>query len=55
MDPTPTYSDSYKPKSPKFRFKANIKMSHSIRYNLVIIVISIISSNKKFLYKIVRS
>ena len=42
------YSDSYKPKSLKFRPRVNVEMSYSMQYNLVVVVVSVIGSNKKF-------
>jgi hypothetical protein len=39
----------------KFKFKANAETSHSVQYNLVVVVISIIGSSEKFSYRIVRS
>ena len=53
MDSAPVCGNGYKPKSLKFRLRANVKMLHSMRYDLVV-VISIIGGGKKFLYRIVR-
>ena len=53
MDSAPVCGDGYKPKSLKFRFRANAETSHSVRYDLVVVVIGIIGSGKKFLYRIV--
>jgi hypothetical protein len=38
-----------------FRLRANAETSHSVRYNLVVVVMSIIGSGEKFSYGIVRS
>jgi hypothetical protein len=38
-----------------FRLRVNAEMSHSVRYDLVIVVISIIGGNEKFSHRIVRS
>jgi hypothetical protein len=35
--------------------RANIETSYSVRYDLVVVVMSIIGSGEKFLYRIVRS
>jgi hypothetical protein len=35
--------------------RANIETSHSVRYDLVVVVISIIGSSEKFSYRMVRS
>jgi hypothetical protein len=39
----------------KFRSRANAEMSHSVRYDLVVVVISIMGGSEKFSYRIVRS
>jgi hypothetical protein len=39
----------------KFRSRANAETSHSVRYDLVVVVMSIVGSGEKFLYGIVRS
>ena len=54
MDSTPIRGDSYKLKSLKFRFKANVKTSQSVLVNLMVVV-SIIGSSEKFLHRMVRS
>ena len=53
-DSAPVRGDSYKPKSLKFRLRANAETSHSVRYDLVMVV-GIIGGGEKFLYRIVRS
>ena len=55
MDSAPICSDGYKPKSLKFRLRAKAETSYSVRYDLVVVVISIIGSSEKFLYRMVRS
>jgi hypothetical protein len=35
--------------------RANIEISYSVRYDLVVVVISIISGSEKFSYRMVRS
>ena len=54
-DFTPIRSDSYKPRSSKFRLRANAETSHSVRYDIVVVVVSIMGGSKKFSYGIVRS
>jgi hypothetical protein len=39
----------------KFRFRANAETSHSIQYDLIVVVISIIGNSEKFSYRIVKS
>jgi uncharacterized protein (UPF0333 family) len=39
----------------KFRSRANAEMSYSVRYDLVVIVISIVGGGEKFSYGMVRS
>jgi hypothetical protein len=39
----------------KFRSRANTEMSHSVQYNLVVIVMSIIGGGENFSYRMVRS
>jgi hypothetical protein len=39
----------------KFRSRANAEMSHSIQYDLVVVVMSIIGGGEKFSYRMVRS
>ena len=38
-----------------FRLRANIETSHSVRYDLVVVVISIIGGGEKFSHRMVRS
>ena len=38
-----------------FRLRANAETLYSVRYDLVVVVISIVGGSKKFLYRIVRS
>ena len=52
-DFAPVCGNSYKPKSLKFRLRANAEILHSVRYDLVVVV-NIIGSSKKFLYRMVR-
>jgi hypothetical protein len=54
-DSVPIRGDGYKPGSLKFRLRANAETSHSVRYNLVVVVISIVGGSKKFLHGIGRS
>ena len=54
-DSAPVRGDGYEPKSSKFRLRANAETSHSVRYDLVVVVISIVGSGKKFLHGMVRS
>ena len=53
MDSIPIYSNGYKPRSVKFRLKANAETLYSVLVGLVV-VISIMGGSEKFLYKIVR-
>jgi hypothetical protein len=54
-DSAPVRGDGYKPKSSKFRLRANAKTLHSVRYNLVVVVVSIVGGGEKFLHGMVRS
>jgi hypothetical protein len=54
-DSVPVRGDSYEPRSLKFRLRANAEMSHSVRYDFVVVVASVIGGSEKFLYGIVRS
>ena len=54
-DSAPVRGDSYEPESSKFRLRANAEMSHSVRYDLVVVVIGIVGGSEKFSYRIVRS
>ena len=47
MDSAPIYSNGYKPRSLKFRPRANAETSHSVRYDMVVVVASIIGGSKK--------
>ena len=38
MDSAPVRGDGYKPESLKFRLRANAETSHSVRYDLVVVV-----------------
>ena len=38
-----------------FRLRANAETSHSVRYDLVVVVMSIVGGGEKFLYGMVRS
>ena len=53
-DSAPVHSDGYEPKSLKFRLRANAETSHSMQYNLVVVV-GIVGGSKKFLHGMVRS
>ena len=54
MGSVSVYGNGYKPKSLKFRLRANIEMSYSVRYDLVVVIISIMGSSEKFSYRMVR-
>ena len=54
-DSAPVRGDGYKPESSKSRLRANAEMSHSVRYDLVVVVMSIMGGGEKFLHRIVRS
>jgi len=53
-DSAPIRGDGYKPKSSKFRLRANAETLYSVRYDLVVVV-GIIGGSKKFLHRMVRS
>ena len=53
-DSAPIYGDGYKPKSSKFRLRANAETLYSVRYDLVVVV-DIIGGGKKFSHGMVRS
>ena len=53
-DSAPVRGNGYEPESSKFRLRANAETSHSVRYDMVVVVASIIGG-EKFLYRIVRS
>jgi len=54
-DSAPIRSDGYEPRSSKFRLRANTETSHSVRYNFVVVVASVIGGSKRFLHGMVRS
>ena len=54
-DSVPVRGDGYEPESSKFRLRANAETSHSVRYDLVVVVIGIMGGGEKFLYRMVRS
>jgi hypothetical protein len=54
-DSIPIYSNGYKPKSLKFRLRANVETSHSVRYDIVVVVASIVGGGERFLHGMVRS
>jgi len=54
-DSAPVRGDGYKPRSLKFRLRANAETSHSVRYDFVVVVASVMGSGKKFLHRMVRS
>jgi len=47
--------DGYEPRSLKFRLRANAKTSHSVRYDFVVVVASVMGGSEKFSYRMVRS
>jgi hypothetical protein len=53
-DSIPICGNGYKPRSSKFRLRANAETSHSVLVGLVV-VIYVIGRSKKFLRRIVRS
>src|SRR6266568_8540583 len=54
-DSAPVRGNGYKPGSSKFRLRANAETSHSVRYDMVVVVASIVGGSKKFSHGIVRS
>ena len=52
-DSAPVRGDGYEPESSKFRLRANAETSHSMRYNLVVVV-GIVGGSKKFSHRMVR-
>ena len=54
-DSVPIRSDGYKPRSSKFRLRANAETLHSVRYDMVVVVASSVGGGEKLLYGIVRS
>ena len=53
-DSAPVRGDGYEPKSSKFRLRANAETSHSVRYDLVVVV-GIVGGGEKFSHGMVRS
>src|SRR6266702_6171633 len=54
-DFAPVRGDGYEPRSSKFRLRANAKTSHNMRYDMVVVVASIVGGGEKFSHRIVRS
>ena len=54
-DSAPIRGDGYEPRSSKFRLRANAETSHSVRYDMVVVVASIVGGSKKFSHRMVRS
>ena len=54
-DSAPVHGNGYEPESSKFRLRANAETSHSVRCDLVVVVIGVVGSSKKFSYGMVRS
>src|SRR6266571_7493823 len=54
-DSAPVRGDGYEPGSSKFRLRANAETSHSVRYDMVVVVASIVGGGEKFSHGIVRS
>ena len=54
-DSAPVRGDGYEPGSSKFRLRANAETSHSMRYDMVVVVASIMGSGEKFSHRMVRS
>ena len=54
-DSAPVRGDGYEPESSKFRLRANAETSHSVRYDLVVVVMSIVGGGEKFSHGMVRS
>ena len=46
-DSAPVRGDGYEPRSSKFRPRANAETSHSVRYDIVVVVASIVGGSKK--------
>ena len=55
MDSVSIYSNGYKPRSSKFRLRANAETLYSVRYDIVVVVASIVGGGEIFLYRMVRS
>ena len=53
-DSAPIRGDGYESKFLKFRLRANAETSHSVRYDLVVVV-GIMGGGERFLHGIVRS
>src|SRR6266704_3138669 len=53
-DSAPVRGDGYEPRSSKFRLRANAETSHSVRYDMVVVVASIVGG-EKFSHGMVRS
>ena len=47
-DSAPVRGDGYEPGSSKFRLRANAETSHSVRYDLVVVVVSVGAVVKSF-------
>ena len=47
-DSAPIRGDGYEPGSSKFRPRANAETSHSVRYNMVVVVASSVGGGEKF-------
>ena len=54
-DSAPVCGDGYEPKSSKLRLRANAETSHSVRYDVVEVVASIVGGGEKFSHGMVRS
>jgi hypothetical protein len=54
-DSVPVRGDGYEPRSSKFRPRANAETSHSVRYDMVVVVASSMGGGKRFSHGIVRS
>ena len=46
-DSAPIRGDGYKPRSSKFRPRANAETSHSVRYDMVVVVASVVGGSEK--------
>jgi hypothetical protein len=55
IDSAPVRGDGYELGSSKFRLRANAETSHSVRYDLVVVVVSIVGGGEKFSHGMVRS
>ena len=54
-DSAPVRGDGYEPGSSKFRLRANAETSHSVRYDFVAVVASVVGGGERFSHGIVRS